>query len=62
MQAQRAYVSAKFLLAEPPPKVFIMPAQFPVSYLPAKPARGIRRPKSGAILGATSPRWSASKF
>lgn len=58
----RAYISAKFLLAAPPPKVTVTPALFPVTYYPAKSAHGIGRNQGGAILGGTSPRWSATKF
>lgn len=55
----RPYISAKYLLADPPPAVTVIPEGFAryIQYLPAKPARGISRgAKGGAMVGSTSPR------
>jgi len=37
----------------------VIPAGFPVSYLPARVAKGAYKPKGNAIVGATSPRETA---
>lgn len=55
----RPYISAKYLLAEPPPAVTVIPAGFEryIQYLPAKRAHGVPKGmKGGAMVGSTSPR------
>jgi hypothetical protein len=59
VETMREYISAKFLLAAPPPDVAVYPARFKITVLPEGRASGLNRKKGNAILGATSPRWSA---
>ena len=56
MQA-RATISAKFLLAAPPPTTVVIPEGFKVTRYTAKWAAGSRRPKGNAIIGSNSPKW-----
>jgi len=58
----RDYISAKFLLAEPPPKITTLPAHIKIKEIPLGYARGTTKRKGGAILGATSPRSAFTKF
>jgi hypothetical protein len=61
-ETTRGYVSAKFLLAEPPPAETVLPAYIRIKRLPEGKARGIAKRKGGAILGTTSPRSAFTKF
>lgn len=54
-ETTRAYVSAKFLLADKPDG-YVIPSGFKITKCPAKVAHGARKPKGGAMLGATCPR------
>lgn len=51
----RGYISAKFLLAELP-QGYVIPLGFKVTMCPVKVLHGARKPKGGAMLGATCPR------
>lgn len=50
--APRPYVSAKFLLAAPPPDVVTIPPGFVVTKCPARLANGARRIRTSTIGGA----------
>lgn len=56
----RDYISAVYLMAAPPrDQDAIIPEGFVITKLPAKVAAGLKRPTGGAIVGGTSPKWSA---
>ena len=50
----RAYVSAKFLLAAPPPSLTVIPEGFKITRCAAKVAQGARKPKTGLAPGMMS--------
>jgi hypothetical protein len=52
----RPFISAKYLLAAPPPAETVIPKDFPIERYAARVAAGARRAKGGAIVGSTSPR------
>lgn len=55
VETTRGYISAKFLLAEPV-SGYVIPPGFKITKCPVKVLRGARKPKGGAMLGATCPR------
>lgn len=49
----RDYISAKFLLAQPPGPT-VIPANFPIKRFSAKVATGARKPRTGLAPGLMS--------
>ena len=57
IETTRAYVSARFLLADPAPTTVVIPDGFKVTQIPCRGyVAGARKPKGGAMIGATCPR------
>lgn len=50
----RSYISARFLLATPPPSVTVIPAGFKITRCGARVATGARKPKAGLAPGMMS--------
>ena len=57
--APRPYISAKYLLAEPPPATTVVPPNFHVERYPAGKRTGTFRQRGGVIVGSTAPRSCA---
>lgn len=56
VETTRGYISAKFLLAEPP-QGYVIPEGFKITKLPCRGyVAGAKRKSGGAMLGATCPR------
>lgn len=51
MQDERADISAKFLLASPPPSTTVVPAGFKITVYGARHARGTRKTMSSGLGG-----------
>jgi hypothetical protein len=50
----REYISARYLLAAPPPKTVVIPDTFPIERYSAKVAYGARKPRGGCVAGAAT--------
>lgn len=56
--AMRDTISARYLLADPPPNTTLVLDTTRITRYPARVAQGARRAKGNAVVGSSSPRWS----
>lgn len=59
--AVRNTISARYLLADPPPNTTLVLDTTRITRYPARVAQGARRAKGSAVVGSSSPRWSVMR-